>query len=115
MPESAPAPSGAAHATVQLEGTDRMVVLYRVLERKVERVRVVAADCTLDAGGRPVTWLDDVKSGDSVALLESLVADRGGSDRVLDGAIMAIALHKDPGADDALDRLGLSGRPEVVR
>jgi hypothetical protein len=108
-------PRTGAPSVVQLEGSDRIMVLFRVVERKVERIRVVSGDCALDAGGRPVRWLENVRAGDSVALLESLVVDADGGNRVWDGAIMAIALHGDPSADSVLDRLSGSGQPESVR
>jgi hypothetical protein len=105
-------PSGA----VKLEGSDRMVVLYRIAERKVDRVRVFSEDCRLDAGGRPVTWIDSVRPAESVALLESLVGvEPDTKSRVTDGAITAIALHGDPSADASLDRLIAAGQPEAVR
>ena len=48
-------------------------------------------------GGRPVRWLENVRPADSVALLESLaLAPDGTRERVIDGAIMAIAMHGDP-------------------
>jgi hypothetical protein len=117
LEQSATAPTrpAAGRAPVQLEGADRVAILYRIVDRKVERVRVVGADCTLDAGGRPVTWLDGVTPGDSVALLESLVADPAATGRLLDGSVMAIALHGEPGADEALERLLRTGSPETVR
>src|SRR3990170_3981762 len=108
-------PQTGASGPVQLEGADRILVLFRVVERKVERIRVVSADCALDAGGRPVRWLENVRPGDSVAWLESLVVDVDGGNRVADGAVMAIALHGDTSADGALDRLAGSGQPESVR
>jgi hypothetical protein len=108
-------PPTGTPAAVQLEGSDRMMVLFRVVERKVERIRVVSADCALDAGGRSVRWLENVRAGDSVALLESLAADVDAGNRAADGAIMAIALHGDTSADSALDRLSGSGQPESVR
>ena len=37
---------------VKLEGADTMIVLFRVVNRQVERVRVFSEDCQLDAGGR---------------------------------------------------------------
>jgi HEAT repeat protein len=116
--EATPAPATSrtgASGAVQLEGSDRIIVLFRVVERKVERIRVVSGDCALDAGGRPVRWLENVRPGDSVALLESLAVDVDGGKRVGDGAIMAIALHGDTSADSALDRLSASGQPESVR
>ena len=92
-----PAAPQAASA-IKLEGPDAMVVLFRVVNRQVERIRVFSEDCALDAGGRQVTWLTGVRPPESVALLESLIAAQPGTDRrdrVTDGAITAIALHED--------------------
>src|SRR4051812_27673378 len=55
---------------IKLEGSDRMIVLFRVGERVVDRIRVFSEDCQLDAGGRPVRWLENVRPADSIALLE---------------------------------------------
>ncbi|MGH9369911.1 MAG: HEAT repeat domain-containing protein [Vicinamibacterales bacterium] len=106
----------AASGPIKLEGPDQMVVLFRIVNRQVERVRVFSDDCELDAGGRSVAWLTGVRPADSVALLESLVraqADR--RDRVTDGAISAIALHEDGAADAALDRLLAASQPQTIR
>jgi HEAT repeat protein len=101
---------------IKLEAGDRLVVLFRVAERKVDRVRVFSDDCELDAGGRAVTWLDGVRPADSVALLEGLVVpDATSRNGTMDGAITAIALHRDPAADAALDRLVAATQPEQVR
>jgi len=101
---------------VKLEGADRMVVLYRIAERKIDRVRVFSEDCRLDAGGRPVHWLENVDPADSIALLESLTTVDGDlKGRIADGAITAIALHGDPAADASLERLVAPGQPEAVR
>jgi hypothetical protein len=104
-----------ARGPVQLEGSAKIAVLYRVAERKVERLRVVSADCALDAGGRPVQWIESVPAAESVALLESLAGDTDAGGRVMDGAVMAIALHGDASADTALERLAGNGHPETVR
>jgi HEAT repeat protein len=103
---------------VKLEGADTMVILFRVTARQVERVRVFSEDCALDAGGREVTWLTGVKPAESVALLESLTTaspapDR--RDRIVDGAISAIALHEDASATAALERLLATSQPQNVR
>jgi len=101
---------------VKLEGSDRMVVLYRIADRKIDRVRVFSEDCRLDAGGRPVRWLENVRPADSIALLESLTAVEGDQkSRIADGAITAIAMHGDPAADASLERLVAPGQPENVR
>jgi HEAT repeat protein len=107
-------PAGA----VKLEGADTMVVLFRVVNRRVERVRVFSEACQLDAGGREVTWLTGVKPPESVALLESLVTDTPPTDRrdrIVDGSISAIALHEDASATAALERLLSPSQPQQVR
>ena len=112
--QAAQPPAGA----IKLEGPDTMVVLFRVVNRQVERIRVFSEDCVLDAGGREITWLTGVRPTESVALLESLIAAQPGTDRrdrVVDGAITAIALHQDGAADASLDRLLASSMPPNVR
>lgn len=102
---------------IKLEGSTRMVVLFRIAERRVDRVRIFSEDCQLDAGGRPIRWIDNVRPADSVALLESYAtteaADR--RDRVAETAVSAIAMHGDPSADGALDRLVSLPQTESVR
>jgi HEAT repeat protein len=110
------APRAQGAAVIQLERSDRMIVLFRVADRAVDRIRVFSEDCELDAGGRTITWLEAVRPADSVTLLESFAVPADGRrDRVNDGAITAIALHGDPAADAALDRLIAPGQPEAVR
>jgi HEAT repeat protein len=99
---------------VRLHGSERMVVLYRVVAKEIERVRVFSEDCDLDAGGRTVVWLENVQPADSVALLESLTAAPTPA-RIADGAITAIALHGDPAADAALERLVAPTQSEAIR
>jgi HEAT repeat protein len=106
---------GAAPGVVQLERSDRFVVLFRVAAKEIERVRVFSEDCELDAGGRTVTWLENVRPADSIALLESLATGERRMDRVADGAISAIALHADASADPALERLVAVTQPEATR
>jgi HEAT repeat protein len=112
--QAAPQPGGA----IKLEGPDTMVVLFRVVNRQVERIRVFSEDCMLDAGGRQIAWLTGVRPAESAALLESLIAAQPGidrRDRVVDGAITAIALHGDAAADASLERLMATSQPQNVR
>ena len=106
-----------AGVAVTLEGADSMVILFRVVNRQVERVRVFSEDCALDAGGRDVAWLNGVKPAESLALLESLIAARAAADRnrVVDGAITAIAMHEDAGATASLERLLAASQPQSIR
>ena len=101
---------------VRLEGPDSLVVLYRVEDKTVQRIRIFSPDCELDAGGLTIQWLDGVNGADSVKLLSTFVSKAEvKSDRLTDSAISAIAMHKDEAADAALERLGAKDNPEFVR
>ena len=115
MARRAPGTTQTAPGVVQLERSDRFVVLFRIVAREVERVRVFSEDCELDAGGRTIAWLQNVRPADSVALLESIATADRRPDRVADGAITAIALHADGAADASLDRLIAAAQPESQR
>jgi hypothetical protein len=109
-------PPQSSAAPVRLEGSDQMTVMLRVSERRVERVRVFSEDCQLDAGNQPVIWLEQVKPHESVAYLESLIpSEKARRDRLTDGAVSAIALHRDAAADASLERLLTPAQPDHVR
>ena len=55
-----PGTAGANQGPIHLEGPDTMVVLYRIEDKAVQRVRIFSPDCELDAGGRAIHWLDGV-------------------------------------------------------
>jgi hypothetical protein len=97
---------------IRLEGPDTMVVLYRVENRAVERVRIFSPDCELDAGGRAIHWLDGVNPADSVTLLTSMMS---GVDRVRSGAMAALAMHRDEIAVPALLTLARQDPSTKVR
>jgi HEAT repeat protein len=94
------------------------VVLLRAEQGRISRVRVVSLGCGIDAGGRTLTWVDDVKPAESLALLSSLAVsgdETAGRDKVTDSAIMAIAVHDGTAADDVLERLIAPAQPERIR
>jgi len=99
-------------------GSAEMLVLLRLEGRAVGRLRTFSTDCTLDAGGLPVFWLTDVRSSESVALLEGFVSDPAFDRKHKDNggpALGAIALHDDPRADAALEKYVAPGNPERMR
>ena len=106
-------------ATVRLEGPSLLLVLYRVENKRVGRIRLAAENCTLDAGGLTLVWLTGVKAAESVALLESFVRGAAGSDGEERGvgneALTAIALHADSAADRALESFTAPENPEKLR
>jgi HEAT repeat protein len=106
----------AAPGPVKLEGPERMLVLFRVAEKKVERIRAFSEGCELDAGGRSVRWLEGVPPAESIALLESLVSStQERRNRVTNGALSAIAQHAEPAAGAALERLARTHSASSVR
>jgi HEAT repeat protein len=84
-------------------------MLFRISGQKVQKIRMLAPDCLLDAGGLPFTWFNNVRPAESVALFEGMVKEQVGN------AIYAIAVTKDPAADAALNRLVDPSQPENVR
>lgn len=102
-------------APVKLEGPDTLIVLFRVVDRKVERIRMFSEECALDAGGRPVRWLDNVRSADSVALLETFLPAEADRERITNSAVAALAMHAGPEAGAAVERLARSHTSTRVR
>jgi hypothetical protein len=109
----AAAPAG----TIQLEGATEFFVFFRVENKQVAKVRTFSTECNIDAGGLPFVWLTGVNPAQSVGLLESLVpsSDARADRKLANGAISAIAMHRDPAADAALDRLAAATQPEETR
>lgn len=94
--------------SVKLEGPGTLVVLFRMSDHAIEKVRTHSVDCQLDAGGLPFHWLTGVSPAESVRYLVSLASAQKHT-------IPAIALHADPAADAALLQLASPSQPESVR
>lgn len=105
--------------TVNLERGGQLVVLLRVADKHVMKIRLASDDCKLDAGGLRVVWLTGVKAEESVGLLMNYVrpeevqkhGDHGMSERVL----TAIALHADPAADRVFASFVTTTQPVGLR
>lgn len=89
----------------------RLLILLRVDNDRIERIRVYTDDCPLDGGSRTLHWLGDVPNAQSLAYLEALFAGADTDTRRLrreefaEKIISAIAWHNDPAAFDALERV----------
>jgi HEAT repeat protein len=97
-----------------------LTILFRVDQKRVMRIRIASANCTLDAGGLRVVWLTGVKSEDSVEYLTQYVKEkdgreRDGGDNLSEQAIMAIAQHTDPSADHAMASFVAPNQPDWLR
>jgi hypothetical protein len=107
---------GPGAGVIHLEPPDHAVILFRVVNNAVERIRSVSPDCEIDAGDVPFHWLNDVQPAQSVTLLATFVAQWGtGGTPPASSAVSAIAMHSDPAADAALDRFLATTQPEAVR
>jgi hypothetical protein len=97
-PPDFPPPSGP----VQLEAGTTLTVYMRLVDTRIERLRVLSDDCPVDAGGRQVRWLTGVTGADSVAFLSALATnerlDVDVRSSLARAAVRGIALHRDPSA-----------------
>jgi len=95
-------------------------LFLRVADKQIGRVRVFSADCPLDFAGLPLTWLEGVKPEQSVELLTALATsgdpeEAYGKKSSSHNAVMAIAIHDAPAADQALERMVQPGQAERLR
>jgi hypothetical protein len=109
-----------SRATVQLEGSREVAVLFRAENHRITKIRIASTECTLNAGGLPFLWLTNIKPADSVATLASFVRnqhpeyrdDEARHDRQ---ALTAIALHADDSAEVALESFVRPDAPDELR
>ena len=91
---------------IALESATEILVLARLEAGTIVRLRTATPDCEIDAGGVPVVWLDSVKPDESVAWLTSLVNTIPASgerfDRVVQPAVVALAMHDGAAATRSL-------------
>lgn len=101
-----------AEGPVRLEGSDRILVLFRVERGVINKIRMVCEDCALDGGGLTLYWLTGVSGEDSAVLLASL-ADGSSPDCLAESALSALAMHRDPSALAHLISAARSGTTKV--
>jgi hypothetical protein len=111
--------AGASQGIVRLEGRQRLIVLFRLQDKHLMRVKVASEECVLDAGGLPFIWLTGVKTPDSVAFLSGYVregfANGGEKHSIGNEALTAIALHYGQEAEGALESFTAPAQPEELR
>lgn len=104
---------------VMLESATEFIILARIENSQVVRLRTFTPDCDVDAGNVPIVWLTDVKPDESIAWLASLATAApdtdAGRDRVGKQVVGAVALHDVPAADRALEGFVAPSRPEWLR
>lgn len=106
---------------IPLEGGTGLLVMVRVVDGRVERMRTVSDDCPIDANGRTVYALNGISIAESLRFLDTLT--RMNSDRLslsarrslAESALGAIRRHRDPAADTVLDRIATSDSDPDLR
>jgi hypothetical protein len=99
MTQSSPVESRGSR--IVLEAPTDVIVLARVEDRAITRIRTFTPDCDIDGGGMTVVWLENVSPAASVAWLSGLARSSGDRDRetrIVRPAIAALALHPDRSA-----------------
>jgi hypothetical protein len=97
---------------VHLEPAPTTMVLARVQEGEIRRIRSISADCQVDAGGLQLYWLGDVSGAQSVEFLKALATTSAARDQA-ENALSAMALHRDAAASAAILELAKNGTPRI--
>jgi HEAT repeat protein len=90
------------------------VLLLRVANGAVVKLRVEAPNRKLDAGGLRLIWLTGVAPDDSVHFLKAL-AMQNDTRQLMDSAVFAISLHQTTAATPALVDLAAAGHDPKLR
>jgi hypothetical protein len=91
---------------VALESGTGLLVMLRVVDGRVERLRSFSDDCPIDAAGTSVRWIDGITPAESLRYLAALTRPdplTASGRRLAPAAIGAAALHASPDADALLD------------
>jgi hypothetical protein len=81
--------------------SDHAVILLRIADGALMKLRVENPERELDAGGLRFVWLNGVNADDSVRVLADL-ARQGDARRLRDSAVFAISIHQTNAATAAL-------------
>ena len=94
------------HSQENSRSSDHAVILLRIADKVVMKLRVESPERDLDAGGLRFVWLNGVNPDDSVRVLTDL-ARQGDARHLRDSAVFAISIHQTNAATTALE--GLTG------
>jgi HEAT repeat protein len=94
---------------------DHAVILLRLDNGAVTKLRVESPDRQLDAGGLRFVWLTGVTPDDSVHTLAALAEQQDASKQLRDGVIFAISIHQTAAATQALISLAAPANPLDLR
>jgi HEAT repeat protein len=96
------------------QSSDHAVILLRVADGAVMKLRVEDPERQLDAGGLRFVWLNSVNADDSVHVLTDL-ARQGDARHLRDSAVFAISIHQTNSVTTALVSLASAGNDLALR
>ena len=96
------------------KSTDHAVILLRLADGAVMKLRVESPERELDAGGLRFVWLNGVNADDSVHVLTDL-ARQGDARHLRDSTVFAISIHQTNAATTALISLASAGNDLGLR
>jgi len=76
-----------------LEGLRRLRILFQVNGGKIGKMELASEDCTIEPGSQPLKMLNGISIASSIKFLSA---------RSDDQSLLAISLHNDPKATEAL-------------
>jgi HEAT repeat protein len=80
---------------------DHAIILFRIANHEIEKIRVDNPDRQLDAGNLRVVWLTNITPDESIATLKSL-ALQNSAKKLRDSAVFTISIHQSPATVPAL-------------
>jgi len=104
-----------------IEAGTGLIVLLRLVDGSVERIRTAGDDCPIDAGGRTVGWMSNVTPAESLRFLNAVASvstDRSMLDlerQMATLAVRAIGLHADASANTLLETIATKNSDSSVR
>ena len=93
---------------------DHAVLLLRIANHTIEKIRVDNPGRQIDAGNLRVVWLTGVAPGDSIAVLKSLALSSDAR-KLRDNAVFAISIHQSPQTLPTLIGLAAPANPLDLR
>jgi HEAT repeat protein len=98
-----PAKDASGHniGNYKKQSYDHVVILLRVVDGAIDKLRIDNPDRQIDAGGDAFTWLNAVDPEDSIRFLTNL-AQKSQDRKLRDSYILAISLHQSSAATKAL-------------
>jgi HEAT repeat protein len=100
---------------VKVSADQDLLVLVRVRDREIDKVRSYSLTCSIDADGSRFVWLENVKPEESVALIAKIARGGVGPAKPGEDALSALSHHRNARADYALEEMAAAPHSRKLR